>query len=66
MTQLPFFKNHPSLTGLIGTISGWASVDMLRASQIAAAGLAALVSTMSAIIIAPKAWAQLRKWFAVT
>ena len=55
-------RSHPSVTGLIGTVTGWASVDLLRTSQIAAALLAALVSLGTAIIITPKVWAQLREW----
>lgn len=56
-------RSHPALTGSIGTVTGWASVDLLRTSQIAAALLAALVSLGTAIIIAPKVWAQLRAWY---
>ena len=55
-------RSHPAMTGLIGTATGWASVDLLRMSQIAAALLAALVSLGTAIIITPKVWAQLREW----
>jgi hypothetical protein len=50
------------MTGILGSITGWASVDFLRTAQIAAALLAALVSLGTAIIIAPKVWAQLRAW----
>lgn len=61
--MLSVLRSHPALTGSIGTITGWASVDLLRTSQIAAAFLAALVSLGTAIIIAPKVWAQLRAWY---
>ena len=47
-------RNHPALTGLIGSGFGWLSFDLLRAAQIAAAMLAALVSIGTLIIIAPK------------
>lgn len=55
-------RSHPSMTGILGTITGWASVDFLRYSQIMAAMLAALVSLGTAIIIAPKVWAQIKAW----
>lgn len=60
--MLSMLRSHPGLTGSIGTVTGWASVDLLRTSQIAAAFLAALVSLGTAIIIAPKVWAQLVQW----
>lgn len=56
-------RNYPGATGIVGTISGWASFDLLRTSQIAAAMLAAVVSLGTAVIIAPKVWAQLRSWY---
>lgn len=55
-------RQHPALTGTLGTVTGWASVDFLRAAQFAAASLAALVSLGTLIIIAPKVWAQLHAW----
>lgn len=55
-------RNYPGATGIVGTISGWASFDLLRTSQIAAAMLAALVSLCTVIIIAPKVITQLRAW----
>lgn len=61
--MIDHLRNHAGTTGIVGTISGWASFDLLRTSQIAAAFLAALVSLGTAIIIAPKVWAQLRSWF---
>jgi len=56
-------RTHAGATGIIGTVTGWASVDLLRTSQIAAAILAGFVSLLTAVIIAPKAWAQLRAWW---
>lgn len=47
-------RNHPATTGLLGSVSGWAAVDWLRAAQTWAAALAALVSAATFIIIAPK------------
>lgn len=53
---------HPKYVGLLGTVAGWASFDFLRAAQFAAATLAALVSFCTLVLIAPKAWAQVRSW----
>lgn len=61
--MIDHLRNYPGVTGIIGTISGWASFDLLRTSQIAAAMLAAIVSLGTAIIIAPKVIAQLRSWW---
>ncbi len=61
--MLEYLRNYPGATGIVGTISGWASFDLLRTSQIAAALLAAFVSLGTAIIIAPKVWAQVAAWF---
>lgn len=57
-------RSHPALTGILGSVTGWASVDLLRAAQFAAAALAALVSLGTLIIIWPKIWAQLGAWWA--
>ena len=62
--MITILRSHPIVTGIIGSITGWASVDFLRSAQIAAAGLAALVSLGTLIIIAPKVNAQLRSWWA--
>lgn len=62
----PFIEtlnDHPRLVATLGAISGWASVDWLRASQIAAAFLAALVSLCALVLTAPKAVAEVRSWF---
>ena len=56
-------RNHPALTGLFGSVTGWASLDLLRATQIFAGVTAGLVSLGTLIIIAPKIYAQLRKWW---
>lgn len=47
---------------VLGAVSGWASFDLLRASQIAAAILASLVSICSIILIAPKVIGQVKRW----
>ena len=53
---------HPKYVAWLGAWSGWASVDFLRYSQIAAALLAAMVSVCALILTAPKAWAQVKEW----
>ncbi len=53
---------HPKYVAWLGTFSGWASVDFLRYSQIAAALLAGMVSICALILTAPKAWAQVKLW----
>ncbi len=62
--MISHLRQHSGLTGILGSITGWASVDLLRASQVVAAMLAGFVSLLTAVIIAPKAWAQLRAWWA--
>ena len=52
--MIDHMRNHPAITGLLGSGFGWLSFDLLRAAQIAAAMLAALVSIGTLIIIAPK------------
>ena len=54
---------HPKITAWIGAISGWASVDWLRTSQLTAAILAAAVSLCALILTLPKAVAEVRSWF---
>jgi len=63
MKILEIAHGHPKLTAWIGAVSGWASVDWLRASQITAAILAAMVSLCALILTGPKAVAEVRKWF---
>jgi hypothetical protein len=55
-------QDHPRLIAIAGAFFGWASVDLLRTAQIAAAGLAALVSLCALILTAPKAIAEVRRW----
>jgi hypothetical protein len=55
--------DHPRLVAFLGTLSGWASVDLLRTAQIAAAILAATVSLCALILTAPKALTEVRRWF---
>ncbi len=57
------FHDHPRLVAVVGALSGWASVDWLRTTQFAAAALAALVSLCALILTAPKAVAEVRRWF---
>lgn len=54
---------HPRLVAAAGAVSGWASLDLLRAAQFAAALLAMLVSLCALILTAPKALAEVRRWF---
>jgi hypothetical protein len=55
-------QEYPRLIAFVGAFFGWASVDLLRTAQIAAAGLAALVSLCALILTAPKAIAEVRRW----
>lgn len=56
-------QEHPRLVATAGALSGWASLDLLRTAQIAAAILATLVSVCALILTAPKAVAEVRRWF---
>lgn len=56
-------RSHPIATGIIGSLSGWVSVDLLRAAQFFAGVTAGVVSLLTAVIIAPKAWAQAVDWY---
>ena len=60
---LTALHDHPRLVAFAGGISGWASFDWLRAAQFAAATMAALVSLCALILSAPKALAEVRRWF---
>ena len=53
---------HPKYVAWLGTVTGWATVDLLRSAQIVAAILAAMVSVCALILTAPKAWAQVMQW----
>ena len=55
---------RPASTALLGSVSGWASVEFLRGAQIVAALLAIAVSLCALILTAPKAVAQVRRWVA--
>jgi hypothetical protein len=56
-------KHYPGTISTIGAVSGWLSVNLLQAAQFMAAALAAAVSLCALIIAAPKAWAEVRRWF---
>lgn len=60
---LDHLHDHPRIVASIGAASGWASVDWLRGSQVAAAILAALVSLCALILTAPRAVREVRSWF---
>ena len=62
-TVVATLHEHPRLVAITGAISGWGSFDLLRSAQIAAAILAALVSLCALILTAPKAVAELKRWF---
>ena len=47
-------RNFPGATGILSTVSAWATVDFLRASQIFAAFFAGLVSFCTFMIILPR------------
>lgn len=55
-------SDHPRLVAILGAVSGWASVDFLRAAQIAAAVLASLVSLCALILTGPQAVAKVRDY----
>jgi len=63
LATIAALKEHPRLISFIGTVSGWASFDLLRASQITAAILAGLVSLCALILTGPKAIEEVKKWF---
>lgn len=48
-------RNHPAMTGFAGSVFGWMSFDLLRASQIFAGLTAGVVSILTIFIITPKA-----------
>lgn len=62
---LTALSDHPRLLSIIGTVTGWASFDLVRAAQFTAAFLAGLLSLCSLILIAPKVLAELRRWYHV-
>lgn len=60
--MIDYLRSHPIATGIFGSLSGWISVDLLRAAQFFAGITAGFASVLTIIIIAPKAWEQLSKW----
>lgn len=54
---------YPRIVAITGAVSGWLAFDWLRAAQISAALLAALVSLCALILTAPKAIAEVKRWF---
>lgn len=64
--MLKSIGEHPRIVALLGTASGWFSVEQIGtardAAQFTAAMLAAAVSLCALIITAPKAWAIVRGW----
>ncbi len=67
MKFLSVLSEHPRLVSLLGTVSGWFSVESIARAkdfaQLAAAGLAMLVSLCALVLTAPQAWAKLREWW---
>lgn len=55
--------DHPRFTAIIGSVFGWVSFDALRAAQVFAAILAGMVSLCALILTAPKAIAEVKRWF---
>lgn len=60
MRQL--IDNHTGPIAWIGSVFGWLSFDLLRASQIFAALMAGMVSLVALVISLPKAIAVVRNW----
>lgn len=64
---LSTLSDHPRLLSVLGTVSGWFSVEHIARAkdfaQLAAAGLAMLVSLCALILTGPQAWAKLRAWW---
>ncbi len=54
--------DNPRTVALVGSASGWASVDWLRAAQFMAATLAGAVSLCALILVLPKAIRELGRW----
>ncbi len=63
MSLFDEMKSFPIYTGMIGTVSGWASFDLLRTSQIFAGIMAGIVSGCTLIVVAPKALAVVCEWW---
>lgn len=56
-------QSHPRAVSFFGMLSGWLSVDYLRAAQITAAVLASLATLCSVILVARKTIVEVRSWF---
>jgi hypothetical protein len=54
-------NTHPRSIAWLGTVSGWFSVDMLRATQIFYAATAGLVSLCALILTAPQAYQKIKQ-----
>lgn len=55
--------SNPRIVAWVGTLFGWVTVDLLYASQVVAAIFAAAVSFCALILTAPKAYAEVKRWF---
>ena len=72
--MIEHLRNHPATTGFAGSVFGWMSFDLLRASQIFAGLTAGVVSVLTIFIITPRAiegamsipakWAEFKAWLA--
>lgn len=63
MKLVALAHEHPRLVAWIGSLSGLAAIDWLRTGQIVAAWLAGLASLIAIILTAPKAIAEVKRWF---
>lgn len=62
IVTLSEIREHPVVVGILGSLSGWASFDLLRAAQIFAGLAAGLVSVCTLAIVLPKAIQEVRSW----
>jgi hypothetical protein len=60
-------NEHPRIVALTGTLAGWFSAEKLEravsVAQFGAAIVAGLVSVCALILTAPKAIAEVNRWF---
>jgi hypothetical protein len=67
MRFISTLAEHPRLVSVLGSVSGWFSVEHIARAkdlaQLAAAGLAMLVSVCALVLTAPQAVAKLRQWW---
>jgi hypothetical protein len=61
--HLNYINASPRMVAILGSVSGWATLDFLHAAQFLAALLAGLVSLCALILTAPKAWREFKSWF---